>query len=35
MPTADDAKVSRDFIHDADSIYWDTEREVLIFGRID
>ena len=25
MPTADDA----------DTIYWDTEREVLIFGKID
>jgi glucosamine 6-phosphate synthetase-like amidotransferase/phosphosugar isomerase protein len=26
MPTA---------FHDADTIYWDTEREVLIFGKID
>ena len=34
MPTADDAKVLRDLIHDADAIYWDTEKEVLIFGKI-
>jgi len=34
MPTADDAKVLRDLIHDADSIYFDTEKEVLIFGKI-
>ena len=35
MPTADDAKVLRDLFHDADTIYWATEREVLIFGKID
>lgn len=34
MPTADDAKVLRDLFHDADTIYWDTEREVLVFGKI-
>jgi hypothetical protein len=34
MPTADDAKVLRDWFHDADSVYWDTEKEVLIFGKI-
>ncbi|MDP9485320.1 MAG: hypothetical protein M3Q49_05930, partial [Actinomycetota bacterium] len=34
MPTADDAKVLRDLLHDADSVFWDTEREVLIFGKI-
>ena len=34
MPTADDAKVLRDFFHDADSVFWDTEKEVLIFGKI-
>ena len=34
MPTADDAKVLRDLFHDADTVYWDTEREVLIFGEI-
>jgi hypothetical protein len=34
MPTADDAKVLRDLFHDADTVYWDTEREVLIFGKI-
>ncbi len=34
MPTADDAKVLRELIHDADAIYWDTDKEVLIFGKI-
>ena len=34
MPTAQDAKVLRDFFDDADSVYWDAEREVLIFGKI-
>jgi hypothetical protein len=32
---ADDAKVLRDLFHDAqDTIYFDVEREVLIFGEI-
>ncbi len=31
---ADDAKVIRDLIHDADTMYFDLEREVLIFGEI-
>ncbi len=32
---ADDAKVLRDLFHDAeDTIYFDLEREVLIFGPI-
>jgi hypothetical protein len=34
MPTADDAKVLRYLIHDADTIYWDLDKEVLIFGKI-
>jgi hypothetical protein len=34
MPTADDAKVLRDLIHDADTIYWDLDKEVLVFGNI-
>jgi hypothetical protein len=34
MPTADDAKVLRDLIHDAEAVYWDLEKEVLIFGKI-
>ncbi len=34
MPTADDAKVLRDLIHDSEALYWDTEKEVLIFGKI-
>jgi hypothetical protein len=35
MPTADDAKVLRDLIHDADTLYWDLDKEVIIFGKID
>jgi len=34
MPTVDDGKLLRDLIHDADTLYWDTENEVLIFGKI-
>ncbi len=34
MPTVDDAKVLRDLFHDAEAIYWDLEKEVLIFGKI-
>lgn len=34
MPTPDDGKLLRDLIHDADTLYWDVEREVLIFGKI-
>jgi hypothetical protein len=35
MPTADDAKVLGDLIHDAGTLYWDTEKEVIIFGKVD
>ncbi len=35
MPTVDDAKVLRDLIHDADALYWDAEKEVIIFGKVD
>jgi hypothetical protein len=35
MPTADDAKVLRDLIHDADTLYFDLDNEVLIFGKVD
>ena len=35
MPTVDDAKVPRDLIHDADALYWDTEKEVIVFGKVD
>ncbi len=35
MPVVDDAKVLRDLIHDADAVYWDEEKEVLIFSNID
>jgi len=34
MPTADDAKLLRDLIHDAEALYWDLEKEVMIFGKI-
>ena len=34
MPTADDAKVLRDLIHDADTLYWDLDNEVIIFGKV-
>lgn len=34
MPTAADGKLLRDLIHDADALYWDTEKGVLIFGKI-
>ena len=32
--TVDDAKVQRDRFQDADTVYFDMEREVLIFGEI-
>lgn len=32
--TANDAKAIMDFILDADSVYWDTENEVLTFSKI-
>ncbi len=34
MPTAEDGKLLRVLIHDADTIYYDTEKGVLIFGKI-
>ena len=34
MPTADDAKVLRDLIHDSEVLYWDLDKEVIIFGKI-
>ena len=34
MPTAEDGKLLRDLIHDADTLYWDLEKEVLIFGKV-
>ncbi len=34
MPTAEDGKLLRDLIHDADTLYWDLDKEVLIFGKI-
>ncbi len=34
MPAADDAKALRDLTHDADAIYWDLDKEAIIFGKI-
>ena len=34
MPTPDDGKLLRDLIQDSDTLYWDTEKEVIIFGKI-
>jgi hypothetical protein len=34
MPTAEDGKLLRDLIHDAGTLYWDTQNEVLVFGKI-
>ena len=33
--TVNDAKVLKDWFHDAETVYFDMEREVLIFGEID
>ncbi len=35
MPTAEDGKLLRDLIHDADTLYWDLDKEVIIFGKLD
>ncbi len=35
MPTAGDARNLRNLIHDAEAVYWDADKEVLIFGKID
>lgn len=35
MPTPDDGKLLRDLIHDATDLYWDLDREIIIFGKID
>ena len=35
MPTAQDGKLLRDLIHDADALYWDMDKEVIIFGEVD
>ena len=34
MPTAEDGKLLRDLINDADALYWDIQNEVLIFGTV-
>ncbi len=34
MPTADDAKLLRDLIRDSEALFWDLDKEVLIFGKI-
>jgi hypothetical protein len=35
MPTASDGKLLRDLIHDADTLYYDLDRGVVIFGEVD
>ncbi len=35
MPTASDAKLLRDLIHDADTLYYDLDKRVVIFGKVD
>ena len=32
MPTADEAKVLRNLFDAANSVYWDPEKEVIVFG---
>ncbi len=34
MPTAEDGKLLRDLIHDADTLYYDLDRGVVIFGKV-
>jgi len=34
LPTAEDAKILTDLIDDADTLYWDLDKEVIIFGKI-
>ncbi|MDP9438609.1 MAG: hypothetical protein M3P49_07680, partial [Actinomycetota bacterium] len=35
MPTAEDGKLLRDLIHDADTLYYDLDKGVVIFGKVD
>ena len=35
MPTASDGKLLRDLIHDADALYYDLDKRVVIFGKVD
>ena len=34
MPSAEATEALRDLIKDAETIYWDKQNEVLIFGKI-
>ena len=34
MPSAEAAEARRDLIKDAETLYWDKQNEVLIFGKI-
>ncbi len=34
MPSAEATETLRDLIKDAETIYWDKQNEVLIFGKI-
>jgi hypothetical protein len=34
LPSAEAAEVLRDLIKDADTLYWDTQNQVLMFGKL-
>lgn len=34
LPTPEAAEVLRDLIQDAETLYWDTQNQVLIFGKV-
>jgi hypothetical protein len=34
MPSAEAAEALRDLIKDAETVYWDKQNEVLVFGKI-
>ena len=35
MPTAKDGKLLRGPIQDADTLFWDVDKEAIIYGKID
>ena len=35
MPSATDARLLRDLFRDSQAMYWDSEKEVIIFGRLE
>jgi hypothetical protein len=34
LPTPEAAEVLRDLIKDAETLYWDTQNQVLVFGKL-